>query len=162
MELPVVQQFSIDDEIIILYDNVILFIWFWFSGLKDTLHNYVIHTMVFCILCKNFVFCVSEISTNFTTQKVGIVHIPRGHYIFSKWFSHWQVILGLQMCLYFCLKTPLSKIYFIFLFFTQNHWSSLCSIPQFPDSRSPWHIPVETSGKLSGYWCSNPRFIKSF
>lgn len=132
------------------------------SGLKRLKTPCIIHIMVFCISCKNFVFCVSEILTNFSTQKVGIVHIPWGLYIFQNGFHIDKSYRACRCVCTFALKPHYLKFIFILFFFTQNHWSSLCSIPQFSDSRSLWHTLVEISGKLSGYWCSNPRFIKSF
>lgn len=134
------------------------------SGLKRLKTPCIILLFILWFFAYHVKFCFlrfRNINELFNTEGRYCTHTLRSIY-FSKWFSHWQVISGLQMCLYFCFKTPLSKIYFYSFFFTQNHWSSLCSIPQFSDSRSLWHTLVEISGKLSGYWCSNPRFIKSF
>lgn len=90
------------------------------------MHNYVIHIMVFCISCKNFVFCVSEILTNFSTQKVGIVHIPWGLYIFQNGFHIDKSYRACRCVCTFALKPHYLKFYF-YSFFLRKTIDQVCA-----------------------------------
>lgn len=82
--------------------------------------------MAFCISCKNFVFCVSEILTNFSTQKVGIVHIPWGLYIFQNGFHIDKSYRACRCVCTFALKPHYLKFIFI-LFFLRKTIDQVCA-----------------------------------
>lgn len=134
------------------------------SGLKRLKTPCIIMLFIlwfFAYHVKNFVFCVSEILTNFSTQKVGIVHIPWGLYIFQNGFHIDKSYRACRCVCTFALKPHYLKFIFI-LFFYAKPLIKFVQHPTILWLRSLWHTLVEISGKLSGYWCSNPRFIKSF
>lgn len=65
------------------------------------------------------VFCVSEILTNFSTQKVGIVHIPWGLYIFQNGFHIDKSYRACRCVCTFALKPHYLKFIFILFFYAK-------------------------------------------
>lgn len=91
------------------------------SGLKRLKTPCIIMLFILWFFAYHVKFCFlrfRNINELFNTEGRYCTHTLRSIY-FSKWFSHWQVISGLQMCLYFCFKTPLSKIYFYSFFYAK-------------------------------------------
>lgn len=98
------------------------------SGLKRLKTPCIIMLFILWFFAYHVKFCFlrfRNINELFNTEGRYCTHTLRSIY-FSKWFSHWQVISGLQMCLYFCFKTPLSKIYF-YSFFLRKTIDQVCA-----------------------------------